>query len=134
MVNPVEHRYKDEEARAQATRSLLNCIVENRMAVGSLPPSERDAVRSLSHHFEGVYFCIVFIAFSCLTSFILQVYNECSKAEQWLRERTQLQDSLPKNADPTLSSSEIRRRTEALDVYVCFLVELAHYLIWLILG
>ncbi|XP_027185574.1 heat shock 70 kDa protein 16 [Coffea eugenioides] len=87
MVNPVEHRYKDEEARAQATRSLLNCIVENRMAVGSLPPSERDAV-----------------------------YNECSKAEQWLRERTQLQDSLPKNADPTLSSSEIRRRTEALDV------------------
>ncbi|KAL3522014.1 hypothetical protein ACH5RR_014848 [Cinchona calisaya] len=86
MVDPVEHRYRDEDARAQATRNLLNCIVEYRMATGSLPPSEIDAVIS-----------------------------ECNKAEQWLRERTQLQDSLPKNADPILSSSEIKRKTEALD-------------------
>lgn len=40
----VEVRYKEEEGRAPATRDLLNCIVEHRMAAGSLPPSERDAV------------------------------------------------------------------------------------------
>ncbi|XP_022842883.1 heat shock 70 kDa protein 16-like isoform X2 [Olea europaea var. sylvestris] len=85
IVDPVEHRYKEEEARAQATRSLLNCIVEYRMSVGSLPPSERDVI------------------------------DECNKAEQWLREKTQEQDSLPKNADPILLSSEIKRKAEALE-------------------
>ncbi|KAL0305925.1 UNVERIFIED_CONTAM: Heat shock protein 16 [Sesamum radiatum] len=44
MVDPIEIRYKEEEARAMATRELLNCIVEYRMAVASLPSSERDAV------------------------------------------------------------------------------------------
>lgn len=44
MVVPIEHRYKDEEARALAMRDLLNRIVEYRTAVRSLPPSERDAV------------------------------------------------------------------------------------------
>lgn len=44
MVDPVEHRYKEEEARAQATRHLLNTIVEHRMAAGSLPASEKEAV------------------------------------------------------------------------------------------
>ncbi|CAI9756597.1 unnamed protein product [Fraxinus pennsylvanica] len=86
IVDPVEHRYKEEEARAQATRSLLNCIVEYRMAVGSLEPSERDIV-----------------------------IGECNKAEQWLREKTQRQDSLPKNADPILLSGEIKRKAEALE-------------------
>ncbi|KAL7213514.1 hypothetical protein ACSBR2_016109 [Camellia fascicularis] len=86
LVDPVENRYKDEDARAQATRGLLNCIVDYRMAVGSLPPSERDAV-----------------------------VNECNKAEQWLQEKTQRQDSLPKNADPILWSSEIKRKADALD-------------------
>ncbi|XP_052181222.1 heat shock 70 kDa protein 16 isoform X3 [Diospyros lotus] len=85
LVDPIENRFKDEEARAQATRNLLNCIVEYRMAAGSLPASEKDAV-----------------------------LNECSKAEHWLREKTQLQDSLPKNTDPILWSSEIKKRTDAL--------------------
>ncbi|KAL2495388.1 Heat shock 70 kDa protein 16 [Forsythia ovata] len=86
IVDPVEHRYKEEEARAHTTRSLLNCIVEYRMAVESLPPSERDVV-----------------------------VGECNKAEQWLREKTQQQDSLPKNADPVLLSSDIKRKAEALE-------------------
>lgn len=47
MVDPIEHRYRDEEARAQATRDLLNCIVDYRMGAGSLPPSDRDAVHSI---------------------------------------------------------------------------------------
>ncbi|KAK4398955.1 Heat shock protein 16 [Sesamum angolense] len=81
-----EIRYKEEEARAVATRELLNCIVEYRMAVASLPSSERDAVIA-----------------------------ECNKAEQWLREKSHHQDSLPKSADPILWSGEIKRKSEALD-------------------
>ncbi|XP_008806739.2 heat shock 70 kDa protein 16 isoform X2 [Phoenix dactylifera] len=88
LVDPVENRFKDEEARAQATRELLNCIVEHRMAVKSLVTYERDAV-----------------------------INECTKAEQWLHEMSQQQDSLPKNADPVLWSHEIRKRTEELDIF-----------------
>ncbi|KAF9589364.1 hypothetical protein IFM89_023298 [Coptis chinensis] len=87
LVDPIESRYKDEEGRAQATRDFLNCIVDYRMGVKSLPSGERDAV-----------------------------LNECFKAEQWLREKTQQQDSLPKNTDPLLWSSEIRRRVEALNM------------------
>uniref|UniRef100_A0A5B6ZSD4 Putative heat shock protein 16 n=1 Tax=Davidia involucrata TaxID=16924 RepID=A0A5B6ZSD4_DAVIN len=86
LVDPIENRYKDEESRVQATRALLQCIVEYRMAAGSLPASERDAV-----------------------------INECNKAEQWLRDKTQQQDSLPKNVDPILWSSEIKRKSEALN-------------------
>ncbi|KAA8520059.1 hypothetical protein F0562_014315 [Nyssa sinensis] len=86
LVDPIENRYKDIESRAQATRALLQCIVDYQMAAGSLPANQRDAV-----------------------------INECNKAEQWLRERTQQQDSLPKNADPILWSSEIKRKAEALN-------------------
>lgn len=86
LIDPIEMRYMDEEARAQAKKVLLNCIEEHRMAVKSAHPTEREAV-----------------------------LNECFKAEKWLQERTQLQDSLPKNADPIIWSSEIKRNTEALD-------------------
>ncbi|KAA8515496.1 hypothetical protein F0562_018893 [Nyssa sinensis] len=86
LVDPIENRYKDEESRAQATRALLESIVENRMAAASLPANERDAV-----------------------------INECNEVEQWLRDKTQQQDSLPKNADPILWSSEIKRKSEALN-------------------
>lgn len=58
----------------------------------------------------------MFLGFSAiLTPFHLQIINECSKAELWLRDRTQQQDSLPKNVDPVLWSSEIKKRTEALN-------------------
>ncbi|RVW99525.1 Heat shock 70 kDa protein 16 [Vitis vinifera] len=87
LVDPIENRYKDEEARAQATRDLLNCIVEHRMSVGSLPPNDGE-----------------------------QILNECNKAEQWLRERTQQQESLSKNTDPVLWSSDIKKMTEDLDL------------------
>lgn len=85
LVDPIENRYKDGEARAQSTRDLLQCIVEYRTAVGSLPPEQRDFIIS-----------------------------ECYKAEQWLREIAQQQDSLPKNTDPILWSGDIKRRTEDL--------------------
>ncbi|KAL3627510.1 hypothetical protein CASFOL_028873 [Castilleja foliolosa] len=86
MVDPIEYRYKDEEDRAVATRNLLNCLVEYRTAARSLPPNEKDAV-----------------------------IGECNKAEEWLREKSQQQDSLPKNADPVLWSSEITRKAQTLD-------------------
>ncbi|KAJ6805199.1 heat shock 70 kDa protein 16-like [Iris pallida] len=86
LVDPIENRYRDEEARAQATRELLKCIVDHRMAVQAVATYERDAVN-----------------------------NECNKAEQWLREKSQQQDSLPKNTDPVLWSHEIKKRTEALN-------------------
>ncbi|KAI3948835.1 hypothetical protein MKX01_022249 [Papaver californicum] len=87
LVDPIESRYKDEEARAQATRDLLKCIVEYKMAVKSLPTSDGD-----------------------------MVINECNKAEKWLRDKTQQQDSLPKNTDPLLWSNEIKAKAEALDM------------------
>ncbi|KAF3337040.1 heat shock protein 16 [Carex littledalei] len=87
LVDPLENRCKEEEARAVATRELLNCIVGHRMAVDSLTSYERDAVLS-----------------------------ECSKAEQWLRDWSQQQEALPRNVDPVLWSHEIVKKTEELDL------------------
>ncbi|KAL8468931.1 hypothetical protein ACS0TY_031948 [Phlomoides rotata] len=86
IVGPIENRYKDEDARAVATRNLLNRIEECRRTVGSLPSSKRDAV-----------------------------IGECDKAEHWLKEKTLQQESLPKNADPIIWSSEITTKAETLD-------------------
>lgn len=94
LVDPVENRYKDEEARAQAKRDLLNCIVEYRMSVNSLPTEDRELI-----------------------------INECNKAEQWLRERTQQQDSLPKNTNPVLWSKEIKSRTDDLNKFCKHILE-----------
>ncbi|KAF5472802.1 hypothetical protein F2P56_009487 [Juglans regia] len=85
LLDPIENRYKEEEARAQASKGLLDCITEYRMLV--LPAGERDVI-----------------------------IGECNKAEQWLHEKIQLQNSLPKNADPILWSNEIKRKAEALDM------------------
>lgn len=49
---------------------------------------------------------------------LLKVIEACNKAEQWLREKSQQQDSLPKNTDPVLWSGEIKKKADALDAYV----------------
>lgn len=87
LVDPIETRYKDDEARAQATRDLLKSIADYRMSLDSIPPKERE-----------------------------MIINECNKAEQWLREESQKQEAMPKNTDPVLWSSEIRGRKEDLDM------------------
>ncbi|KAL8151190.1 hypothetical protein V2J09_020998 [Rumex salicifolius] len=87
LVDPVEHRYRDEEDRAQATRDLMDCIIKCRVAAESVPSANDKDV----------------------------VLAECNKAEHWLQEKFQQQDSLPKHVDPILSSSDIRRKTDALD-------------------
>jgi len=87
-VDPIEFRYQDTEARPQATRDLLSCIVEYRMSADSLPPQDKELVM-----------------------------NECNKAEQWLREMRQQQDLYPKNFDPVLLSIDIQSKTEDLNSY-----------------
>lgn len=86
LVDPIEIRYKEDEAREKARKDLLSCIADYRMNAGSLTAGERDAV-----------------------------IDECNKAEKWLQEKTQLQDSLPKNVDPVLWSCEIKRKAEGFD-------------------
>ncbi|KAJ8763650.1 hypothetical protein K2173_003122 [Erythroxylum novogranatense] len=86
LVDPIENRYRDEEARAQATRDLVKNIVDYRTSVDSLQPQDKESI-----------------------------LDECNKAEQWLREKTQQQESLPKNTDPVLWSRDIRNKTEDLN-------------------
>lgn len=86
LVDPIEIRYKEDEAREKARKDLLSCITDYRMKAGSLTAGERDAV-----------------------------IDECNKAEKWLQEKTQQQDSLPKNVDPVLWSCEIKRKAEGFD-------------------
>ncbi|KAG2682252.1 hypothetical protein I3760_11G183200 [Carya illinoinensis] len=86
LVDPIENRYKDEAARAQARRDLLNSIVDYRKSVDSIPPKDQEAI-----------------------------INECNKAEKWLTEKSQQQDAMPKNMDPVLWSSDIQSRKEDLD-------------------
>lgn len=45
LVDPIENRYKDAEARAQAKRDLLNSIVDYRKSVDSRPTEDRELVR-----------------------------------------------------------------------------------------
>ena len=52
-----------------------------------------------------------------MTTFLLQIINECNKAEQWLREKMQQQDTLPKSSDPVFWSSDIKSKTEELNLY-----------------
>lgn len=85
LVDPIEIRYKDEEARAQAAKELVDSIVEYQAAVQSQPATVREAV-----------------------------LTECAKTEQWLQEKIQEQDSQAKNVDPVLWSSDIKRKEEAL--------------------
>ena len=84
-MDPIERRLREEEARAQQERELLNCIEDYRMAVESLSGGRKDAV-----------------------------LQECDRAEQWLRKKTQLQEMLPRNIDPILWSSDIKGQIKAL--------------------
>ncbi|GAU40050.1 hypothetical protein TSUD_258430, partial [Trifolium subterraneum] len=86
LVDPVDNRYKDEEARVQSTRDLLGYIVEHRMSTDSLSPESKE-----------------------------QIINECNKAEKWLRDKRQHQDALPKCADPVIWSRDIDSRTKELN-------------------
>lgn len=87
------------------------------MVVRSLPASEGDAVWSLSINWLVVKTFLANSQSPQIHSSFLQVIDECNKAKQWLQVKIQQQNSLPKNTDPVLWSNEIKRKTEALDMY-----------------
>ncbi|KAI3512964.1 hypothetical protein L1887_20287 [Cichorium endivia] len=50
---------------------------------------------------------------------ILKVLNICLEAENWLREKKLVQESLLKHADPVLLSFDIRKKAEEIDRTLC---------------
>ncbi|CAI0379800.1 unnamed protein product [Linum tenue] len=85
LVDPIEKRFKDEEAREYATREFLNSIAEFRASSESLPNEDRELMM-----------------------------NECHKAEQWLIAVTQQQESMHKDTDPVLWSRDVKSQAENL--------------------
>lgn len=69
--------------------------------------SGADIDMNLSEHLIQDFFLLCILMF--------QIVNECDRAEQWLRERSQEQDSLPKNTDPVLWSIDIKSVAEDLN-------------------
>ncbi|XP_076889434.1 heat shock 70 kDa protein 15-like [Bidens hawaiensis] len=91
--DPIEHRYKEHSERGSFVDQLVNHVNWFKQAAAS-----NDA------KYDHIDLCEK-----------QKVLNECSEAENWLREKKQQQDSLPKHADPVLLSSDIRKKLEAVD-------------------
>ncbi|XP_071686009.1 heat shock 70 kDa protein 15-like [Rutidosis leptorrhynchoides] len=91
--DPIEQRYREHSERGDFVSQLANQINAYRQAAASGDPKYEHIDMNEKQ----------------------KVLNECSDAENWLREKTQLQDSLPKHADPVLLLSDIRKKAEAID-------------------
>ncbi|KAJ9537815.1 hypothetical protein OSB04_030548 [Centaurea solstitialis] len=91
--DPIEQRYKEYTERESFVDQLANHVNWYRQAAASVDPKYEHIDLSEKQ----------------------KVLNECSEAENWLREKKQLQEALPKHADPVLLSSDIRKKAEALD-------------------
>ncbi|KAG2549780.1 hypothetical protein PVAP13_9KG259900 [Panicum virgatum] len=91
--DPIEARYKEWTERGSAVDQLVYCI-----------NSFREAALSNDQKFEHIDI-----------SEKQKVINECSEAENWLRERKQQQDALPKFANPVLLVSDVKKKAETLD-------------------
>ncbi|KAI3814957.1 hypothetical protein L1987_14606 [Smallanthus sonchifolius] len=89
----IEQQYKEHSERGSFVDQLLNHVNWYRQAAASADPKYEHIDSSEKQ----------------------KVLNECSEAENWLREKKQLQDSLPKHVDPVLLSSDIRKKAETLD-------------------
>ncbi|KAI3525056.1 hypothetical protein L1887_03727 [Cichorium endivia] len=89
----IEQRYKEHTERGSSVEYLVGFINAYRQAAASGDPKYEHIDLSEKQ----------------------KVLNDCSEAENWLREKTQQQDALPKHADPVLLSSDIKRKAEALD-------------------
>lgn len=87
LVDPIENRYKDDEERTQAINNLSTFISEIRKFADSFPPQDKE-----------------------------QIIDMTNKAEHWLTEKVQQQDSYPKNIDPILWSSDIRSEIQDLEL------------------
>ncbi|XP_024979378.1 heat shock 70 kDa protein 15-like [Cynara cardunculus var. scolymus] len=91
--DPIEQRYKEHSERESFVEQLATHVNWYRQAAASADPKYEHIDLSEKQ----------------------KVLNECSEAENWLREKKQIQESLPKHADPVLLSSDIRKKAEALD-------------------
>ncbi|KAL6897865.1 hypothetical protein ACP4OV_006824 [Aristida adscensionis] len=91
--DPIEARYKEWTERGFAVEQLTYCI-----------RSFREAALSNDQKFDHIDI-----------SEKQKVVNECSEAENWLREKKQQQDALPKHANPVLLVSDLKKKAEALD-------------------
>ncbi|CAN6340828.1 unnamed protein product [Urochloa humidicola] len=91
--DPIEARYKEWTERGSAVDQLVYCI-----------HSFREAALSNDQKFEHIDI-----------SEKQKVINECSEAENWLREKKQQQDALPKHANPVLLVSDLKKKAETLD-------------------
>jgi len=85
LVDPIESRYKDVEARERASRAVLDTIREWKRHSQKLPPSQKDAI-----------------------------LVACDEYEKWLLDMTEQQDSLPKNKEPVLWASHIEIEADNL--------------------
>ncbi|KAG5017509.1 hypothetical protein JHK85_023645 [Glycine max] len=116
LVDPIENRYKDDKERVHATRDLSKCILKHRASADSLPPQDKELVQKI---YASICFCdydaALKISFHVM-SLLFQIINECNKVEQWLKEKIQQQESFPKNTDPILWSSDIKSKTEELNL------------------
>ncbi|GJN35846.1 hypothetical protein PR202_gb24658 [Eleusine coracana subsp. coracana] len=91
--DPIEARYKEWTERGSAIDQLVYCI-----------NSFREAALSNDQKFDHIEI-----------SEKQKVINECSEAENWLGEKRQQQDALPKYANPVLLVSDIKKKAETLD-------------------
>ncbi|TVU17180.1 hypothetical protein EJB05_33197 [Eragrostis curvula] len=91
--DPIEVRYKEWTERGSAIDQLVYCI-----------NSFREAALSNDQKFDHIDI-----------SEKQKVINECLQAENWLREKKQQQDALPKYANPVLLVSDIKKKAETLD-------------------
>ncbi|XP_057454256.1 heat shock 70 kDa protein 15-like isoform X2 [Lotus japonicus] len=91
--DPIEVRYKEYTERGVIIDQFVYCI-----------NSYREAAMSKDPKFDHIEI-----------NEKQKVLNECVEAENWLREKKQQQDSLPKYANPVLLSAEIRKKAEAVD-------------------
>ncbi|MFS7980794.1 putative Heat shock protein 70 family [Helianthus anomalus] len=94
--DPIEQRYKEHSERGSFVDQLVSVI-----------NGYRQAAASGDQKYEHIDL-----------SEKQKVLNECSEAETWLRESQQLQDTLPKHAEPVLLSSDIRKKAETIDRYI----------------
>lgn len=123
-MDPIINRYEDEEARAQAKTHLLKRISDYRKTGDSLSPQVRALVIMLmiSNVTSNSWFCLNSLSHELFP--FLQILDECNRAEQWLTEKSQQQELLPKNTEPLLWSSEIKTREADFDKYGISLFDL----------
>ncbi|CAO2813311.1 unnamed protein product [Amaranthus hypochondriacus] len=91
--DPIEERYREHTDRGSIINQLVYCI-----------NSYREAAASNDSKFDHIDI-----------SEKQKVLTACVEAENWLREKQQQQDALPKYAAPVLKTADVTKKAEELD-------------------